>query len=76
MRDVACHPTLPILATRLDDGTVCLWDATTYRLERIIRLESSIQHTAFKDTADSIWLVVACEDGMEILKINMPTSTK
>ncbi|XP_035821244.1 uncharacterized protein [Zea mays] len=31
MRDVACHPTLPILATRLDDGTVCLWDATTYR---------------------------------------------
>lgn len=30
-RRVACHPRLPIFATMLDDGTVCLWHASTYR---------------------------------------------
>jgi coatomer subunit beta' len=28
---VACHQKLPILATTLDDGTICLWDASTYK---------------------------------------------
>ena len=31
MSRVACHPSLPILASTLDDGTVCLWDASTYK---------------------------------------------
>ena len=28
---IACHPTLPILVTVLDDGIVCFWDASIYR---------------------------------------------
>jgi len=31
IQDVAFHPALPILVTRSSDGTVCLWDVTTYR---------------------------------------------
>ncbi|RLM70228.1 hypothetical protein C2845_PM17G14490 [Panicum miliaceum] len=41
---IACHPTLPILATTLDDGTVCLWDASTYRLEEIVHITDSKPH--------------------------------
>ncbi|CAL4995413.1 unnamed protein product [Urochloa decumbens] len=33
--NLACHPTLPTLVTMLLDGTVCLWDATTYSLWRV-----------------------------------------
>uniref|UniRef100_N1R4M9 Uncharacterized protein n=1 Tax=Aegilops tauschii TaxID=37682 RepID=N1R4M9_AEGTA len=38
---VACHPKLPILVTMLDDGTVCLWDASTYRLEKMVHITDS-----------------------------------
>ncbi|KAL6640391.1 hypothetical protein ACP70R_021514 [Stipagrostis hirtigluma subsp. patula] len=36
--EVACHPTLPILVTRSGGGIVCLWDASTYRLEKMVHL--------------------------------------
>ncbi|EMS46447.1 Coatomer subunit beta'-1 [Triticum urartu] len=38
---VACHPKLPILVTTLDDGTVCLWHASTYRLEKMVHITNS-----------------------------------
>jgi WD40 repeat protein len=28
---IACHPTLPIMVTALDDGIICFWDASIYR---------------------------------------------
>ncbi|WVZ49993.1 hypothetical protein U9M48_001294 [Paspalum notatum var. saurae] len=40
-RRVAGHPALPILVTALDDGTVCFWDANTYRLGKKVRIADS-----------------------------------
>ncbi|RCV37127.1 hypothetical protein SETIT_8G038300v2 [Setaria italica] len=37
MFHVACHPTLPKFVTLLDDrSSLCLWDANTYRLEKMV----------------------------------------
>ncbi|KAL6595552.1 hypothetical protein ACP70R_047892 [Stipagrostis hirtigluma subsp. patula] len=57
MRDVACHPTLPLLATRSSDGTIWLWDASTCRLEKRVHLKNTtvslVQGMAFISTKDS-----------------------
>lgn len=45
---VACHPTLPILVTTLDDGTVCFWDAITYRWSMLPLF--FYEHTLFHDS--------------------------
>ncbi|KAL6640389.1 hypothetical protein ACP70R_021512 [Stipagrostis hirtigluma subsp. patula] len=64
MRDVACHPTLPLLATRSSDGTIWLWDASTCRLEKRVHLKNTtvslVQGMAFIGTKDSTRLVVGC----------------
>jgi len=74
---VACHPKLPILVTMLDDGTVCLWDASTYRLEKMVHITNSkCRDLVFvPDTNGSPRLVVAFETMIAIMEVNLPIAS-
>ncbi|KAM3370266.1 hypothetical protein ACQJBY_017895 [Aegilops geniculata] len=71
---VACHPKLPILVTMLDGGTVCLWDASTYRLEKMVHITNSkCRDLVFvQDTNGRPRLVIAFETMIAIMKVNLP----
>ncbi|KAJ1276697.1 hypothetical protein BS78_05G234400 [Paspalum vaginatum] len=49
---IAGHPPLPILVTALDDGTICFWDTSTYRLEESVHFTDRAAHdlALFTDT--------------------------
>ncbi|KAL6640393.1 hypothetical protein ACP70R_021516 [Stipagrostis hirtigluma subsp. patula] len=51
---VACHPTLPLLVTLLESRIVCLWDARTYRLEKMVELPEYQHGMVFTSTTDLI----------------------
>lgn len=74
-RGVACHPTLPILVTTLDDGTVCLWDARTYRLEKMVHIKYSSSKEALVFTAGTndsrTRLVVGFESMIAIIGVKI-----
>ncbi|XP_066348582.1 uncharacterized protein [Miscanthus floridulus] len=69
---IACHPTLPILVTMLDDGTVCFWDASTYRLEQTVQITDSraLDLVFIADINDTARLVVKFESMMVIMEVN------
>ncbi|KAF7046602.1 hypothetical protein CFC21_055622 [Triticum aestivum] len=71
---VACHPKLPIQVTVLDDGTVCLWDATIYRLEKMVRItDSKCRDLVFvPDTNGPLRLAIAFETMIAIMEVNLP----
>ncbi|KAJ1276680.1 hypothetical protein BS78_05G233100 [Paspalum vaginatum] len=73
-RRVASHPTLPILVTALDNGTICFWDANTYSLRKKVRTRgSSIRHLAlFAGTSDVARLAVTFKSTISIMEINLP----
>ncbi|PUZ46710.1 hypothetical protein GQ55_7G104100 [Panicum hallii var. hallii] len=72
--DIACHPTLPILATRGTARTVCLWDARpTYRLQKIIRLKDTVKGMEFIGTENSTRLFVFLDREVTIVKIDLGT---
>ncbi|KAM3206027.1 hypothetical protein ACQJBY_061611 [Aegilops geniculata] len=71
---VACHPKLPILVTVLDDGTVCLWDASIYRLEKMVHITDSKCHDLVfvPDTNGPLRLAIAFETMIAIMEVNLP----
>ncbi|XP_048549272.1 uncharacterized protein LOC125528896 isoform X1 [Triticum urartu] len=71
---VACHPKLPILVTVLDDGTVCLWDASIYRLEKMVHItDSKCRDLVFvPDTNGPLRLAIAFETMIAIMEVNLP----
>ncbi|KAF7104787.1 hypothetical protein CFC21_105654 [Triticum aestivum] len=71
---VACHPKLPILVTMLDDGTVCLWDASTYRLEKMVHITNSkCRDLVFvQDTNGRPRLAIAFKTRIAIMQVNLP----
>lgn len=71
---VACHPKLPILVTMLDDGTVCLWDANTYRLEKMVHItDGKCRDLVFvPDTNGPLRLAIAFETMIAIMEVNLP----
>ncbi|CAN6343855.1 unnamed protein product [Urochloa humidicola] len=71
--DVASHPTLPILATSSRDGTVCLWDTNTYRLEKFLQLPllGDFVNFALTGTEGLTRVLVGCTDGISIMEINL-----
>ncbi|TKV99347.1 hypothetical protein SEVIR_8G037200v4 [Setaria viridis] len=72
---VASHPKLPLLVTTWK-RTLCLWDANTYRLEKMVRLASSpIQGLEFLDTNLPRLLVGFENNDIAILETNLPATT-
>ncbi|XP_066353688.1 uncharacterized protein [Miscanthus floridulus] len=72
---VACHPTLPILVTGTKCGQVCLWNSTSYRLEKVFRFtDSAVQSFGFKDGNGSQRLI-GYSDIIKMVEINWPTLT-
>ena len=71
---VACHPKLPILVTMLDDGTVCLWDASTYRLEKMVHnTNRECRDLVFvRDTNGLPRLAMAFKTMIAIVEVNLP----
>jgi len=71
---VACHPTLPILVTTLDDGTVCLWDASTYRLEKMVHItDNNCRDLVFVTDVNGLTrLIVTFETTIAIMEVNFP----
>ncbi|VAH99958.1 unnamed protein product [Triticum turgidum subsp. durum] len=71
---VACHPKLPILVTVLDGGTVCFWDASTYRLEKMVRITNSkCRDLVFvPETNGPPRLAIAFETMIAIMEVNFP----
>uniref|UniRef100_A0A8R7V0V7 Uncharacterized protein n=1 Tax=Triticum urartu TaxID=4572 RepID=A0A8R7V0V7_TRIUA len=71
---VACHPKLPILVTTLDDGTVCLWHASTYRLEKMVHITNSkCRDLVFvQDINGRPRLAIAFETMIAIMEVNLP----
>ncbi|KAL6655802.1 hypothetical protein ACP70R_006628 [Stipagrostis hirtigluma subsp. patula] len=73
---VACHPTLPILATTLWSKIICLWDANTYRLEKMVSLpHRTVEDLVFVGTKDLTRLVVGLEEEIRIIEVNIPAVT-
>lgn len=70
---IACHPTLPILVTALDDGTVCFWDASIYRLEEKVKITGScaLDLVFIADINGSARLVVKFKSMMVIMEVNL-----
>ncbi|XP_062182925.1 uncharacterized protein LOC133887032 [Phragmites australis] len=85
MCDVACHPTLPLFVTLLDDeygSTLCLWNASTYRLEKMVhsmnfQIHGHILHGAvfLTGTKDLTRLVVGSQPRISVMEINLPKVT-
>ncbi|CAN6362685.1 unnamed protein product [Urochloa humidicola] len=71
--DVASHPTLPVLATSSRDGTVCLWDTDTYRLEKFLQLPllGEFVNFALTGTEGRTRILVGCTGGISIMEINL-----
>ncbi|CAN6362589.1 unnamed protein product [Urochloa humidicola] len=75
--DIACHPTLPILATSHTNGRIiCLWDTTLYRLETIFQLQDShIPGMIFFSCTEKLTrLVIKCRGGISTVEVNLPTT--
>ncbi|KAJ1276709.1 hypothetical protein BS78_05G235500 [Paspalum vaginatum] len=71
---IAAHPTLPILVTALDDGTICFWDTSTYRLEESVHVTDRPAHdlALVTDTNGITRLIVSLESMIEIMEVNLP----
>ncbi|CAL4985632.1 unnamed protein product [Urochloa decumbens] len=72
---VACHPTLPVLATVMkNDSRLGFWDTRTYRHMKSVELylEGSIISMVFNGSEDITRLVVASDKEISVIKINMP----
>ncbi|KAL6595548.1 hypothetical protein ACP70R_047888 [Stipagrostis hirtigluma subsp. patula] len=69
----ACDPTLPLLAIRGSNNTLFLWNARTYRLEKMFRpTKHSIANMVFTSTKDLIRLLVTSEKEVEIMELHLP----
>ncbi|PUZ45721.1 hypothetical protein GQ55_8G247200 [Panicum hallii var. hallii] len=74
MSRVACQPKLPILATTLDDGTICLWDASTYKLEEVVHItDEKCRDLKFVTDINGLTrLIVTFETTIAIMEVNLP----
>ncbi|XP_047057786.1 uncharacterized protein LOC124664274 [Lolium rigidum] len=69
MVDLTGHPTCPILVTASDDGKICMWNSTTYRLEKYIQIsEESPNDVGFIGSRS---LAIAYDHGITIVDIDL-----
>ncbi|KAM0901059.1 hypothetical protein ACQ4PT_020252 [Festuca glaucescens] len=68
---VNLHPELPLLLTGSLDGTVRIWNSTTYKLENIIGFNLGAVHD-FGCIKDSKRIVVGCQQGIAKMEIYFP----
>uniref|UniRef100_A0ACD5U3G9 Uncharacterized protein n=1 Tax=Avena sativa TaxID=4498 RepID=A0ACD5U3G9_AVESA len=68
---VSLHPELPILLTGSLDGTVRIWNSTTYKLENIINFSLGAVH-AFGCIKGSTRIMVGCHQGIAMVGISFP----
>lgn len=66
---VNLHPELPLLITGSLDGTIRVWNSTTYKLENIIGFNLGAVY-AFGCIKDSRRIIVGCHDGIAMVEIS------
>ncbi|KAM0896557.1 hypothetical protein ACQ4PT_023111 [Festuca glaucescens] len=67
---VSLHPDLPVLITGSLDGTVHIWDSTTYKLENIISFNLGAVY-AMGRMKRSRRIVVGCHQGLATFEISL-----
>lgn len=69
---VVCHSKLPLIFTGSTDGTVCIWNLMTFRLEHMVTFgHGAVKGFGFIEIAGYKRLVVGCANRVTLIQIDL-----